>query len=271
MKKRTRFTLVELLVVIAIIALLACLLMPALKTARSTARRVVCAGNQRQLGFLNQMYADQHQYYTPSMIADSRWTYGSRLWYMLLAEEMGYKIEVGSYYLPRNGAAPRGRALKPVSDTIYLCPEGFLSGNGENFFHQARGYNYPTTPGINMNAVPTPQTGTPVASVKKPSTKVFLYDSGTYSFYASGGGRDPLTYAAWSNHIYAAADHGNSNPTVRQESILQWNDFVNGRHNLSVNLLYFDGHVGNERSVAVARHKQGNRVPSHENWFRITD
>jgi prepilin-type N-terminal cleavage/methylation domain-containing protein len=47
---RKAFTLVELLVVIAIIGVLMALLLPSMNSARSAARKVVCAANLRQFG-----------------------------------------------------------------------------------------------------------------------------------------------------------------------------------------------------------------------------
>ena len=59
------FTLVELLVVIAIIAILASLLLPALRGAKESANSVACLGNCRQLALAALSYADAFNSYLP--------------------------------------------------------------------------------------------------------------------------------------------------------------------------------------------------------------
>ena len=62
---RGRFTLVELLVVIAVIALLLCILLPALRKARDRAVEIGCAGNLKQIGTTIVMYADSYDGWLP--------------------------------------------------------------------------------------------------------------------------------------------------------------------------------------------------------------
>ena len=57
---RRRFTLIELLIVIAIIAILAALLLPALRSAWETAKRAACINNQKSIGQYIHAYSTEN-------------------------------------------------------------------------------------------------------------------------------------------------------------------------------------------------------------------
>ncbi len=65
---RVGFTLIDLLVSIAVMGVLVSLLLPSLKSARESARRVSCASNIRQVGYALQMYASDNKGHLPSSV-----------------------------------------------------------------------------------------------------------------------------------------------------------------------------------------------------------
>ncbi|MFZ2655563.1 MAG: prepilin-type N-terminal cleavage/methylation domain-containing protein [Victivallales bacterium] len=110
--KARAFTLIELLVVIAIIAILAAMLLPALKNARSMAKSSICQNNLKQFAQYYFMYADDWNELTPP-------SYGGEptQWIGRLPTEMpGGSL---AYYVYENHI---GGALRKNLD-IWNCPE----------------------------------------------------------------------------------------------------------------------------------------------------
>lgn len=85
-KRMMKFTLIELLVVVAIIAILAALLLPALKMAKDQARTIQCTGNEKQLALAMQSYlTDNEDYFPAGDVA------GVASWAMRLSDYVGGK------------------------------------------------------------------------------------------------------------------------------------------------------------------------------------
>ncbi len=87
------FTLIELLVVIAIIAILASMLLPALKNARESGKRIACANKFKNIGTALFMYNDDWNDYIPA-ISPSTSAYA---WYMAIAPYVGKNWTMGVY------------------------------------------------------------------------------------------------------------------------------------------------------------------------------
>jgi prepilin-type N-terminal cleavage/methylation domain-containing protein/prepilin-type processing-associated H-X9-DG protein len=100
------FTLVELLVVIAVIAILAAVLLPALRGARAKAQRVVCVGNLRQINLGVRMYSDDSRDVSPTGAITNQ--------DFLTPLYSGYKALMKNYVGLKGTSSPQ--------DKLFACP-----------------------------------------------------------------------------------------------------------------------------------------------------
>jgi prepilin-type N-terminal cleavage/methylation domain-containing protein/prepilin-type processing-associated H-X9-DG protein len=126
------FTLIELLVVIAIVGVLIAVSLPALQTARESARRATCANNLRQIGFALQSYYECRKRFPPGRGAPSPAVF-SALAYLLPYLEEGATARQIDYSAPPTDFStatalfdgsknlPAARAEVPP----FLCPSDF--------------------------------------------------------------------------------------------------------------------------------------------------
>ncbi len=101
------FTLVELLVVIGLIAVLASLLLAAISSVRSKAKRITCTNNSRQINLGVRMYSDDANDKAPGRVPGVK---------MVMA---GYKELMKGYVGLRDASSPQDKLFACPADVYY--------------------------------------------------------------------------------------------------------------------------------------------------------
>ncbi len=101
---------------------LAALLLPAMQSARGSARRSACTNNLRQIAVALHGYHQQYGCLPPAYIADDRGR-PQHSWRVLLLPFVGRKDLYARYDFNQPWNGPNNRALAAAIPDIYRCPE----------------------------------------------------------------------------------------------------------------------------------------------------
>ena len=115
--RRHGFTLVELLVVIAIIGVLVALLLPAVQSARESARRASCTNNLHQIGVALQSFHNDHQKLPPS-----RYFNGYPTWFAIILPYVEEQNLGQLWHLDEPFYADGNKSARETSVDIFRCP-----------------------------------------------------------------------------------------------------------------------------------------------------
>ena len=243
-KQSLKFTLIELLVVIAIIAILAAMLLPALSQAKEAAKKVVCTGQQKQLGVATALYVADYTGRMP--LGNSQLNVGPGVMYSwddCISEYVGLQIDMPTKIGKKWG--------NDVGSELFRCPSAradfYDDPAGGDAFLRRQTYRYPAlehdekAPGYEFvfwfgtASLQPLYYFRPITQISAPSATMALTELDSNGGDAAGrqGGNNRVRDAA--RHV-APNSHG-TNYSSKSEN------FTLALHRGKINYLFVDGHV----------------------------
>lgn len=224
--KQDCFTLIELLVVIAVIAILAGMLLPALKQARETARKVSCTNKMKMLATYTHLYTNDFSDFIPYVIANSE----SKNWATYnktdnLISGIPYMIGYGWNYQPSFDYFRTNKSIYMCPSQTYNAMDTDVPGGIEDYFGRlCYGWNRYYNSGYNKKHIR-------ITEIKKTSQIFYLIET-----------RKRET--SREHYVWEAIE--NARP---------YSYIYGQRHNGMGNLAFWDGHVSSWKGTDPKKNK----------------
>ena len=214
-KRSRQFTLIELLVVIAIIAILAAMLLPALKNARDNAKKMQCQNNLKTVGIGMTLYASDYDecFLTHNSLSTDGYSFGNG------AASATWQRHIGVNYMGERTSTfftEKGILNSPTFCPAYTCSTltrslAINGANGQSVTPPAK----PITAGIGLRRLKT--IGYPHELVMVGDWQDFEVGAGEWGWSARFGGPSGAQLVTRTPNI--------------------------ARHSLTMNYVMVDGHV----------------------------
>ncbi len=222
---RRPFSLIELLIVIAIIVILAALAVPALRSARESAKKAGCINNEKNIGFYIQQYALNNTQHLNVLQSYSDW------YQKLVIENGGTYKDMSKSHVKASNLDAKGQGIAKV----FKCPSDVTKGTA------SYGRNDPSGGWTMFKDKKDPRLVTSrVNDVRTPSDLIIVADRWSDNHTPGETKKNDTRLGAWPNG--GEFDTVNAFNLRYERAAGDYDDYAS-RHTGTAPILYVDNHV----------------------------